>query len=210
MLLIISCFVCCATSLWLSFVAQPKLAGSFKILASLSVVLLAYSLKLFETSPWFVTGLMFCMIGDAWLIIKGKGLAFTFGIISFMLAHVLYALAFIESGIVVNTLIFSAVVVVIFTWVLAQWLLKGLRPIHKKLVVGYLLVIGTMVSLSWSTLNQTEVTIYFGLGASLFAASDVFVAINRFKNPAFINRILGLPLYYTAQCLLTLGFYKML
>ena len=39
-------------------------------------------------------------------------------------------------------------------------------------------------------------------GALLFYLSDLFVARNRFMEKSFINRLMGLPLYYTAQFLL--------
>jgi uncharacterized membrane protein YhhN len=36
-------------------------------------------------------------------------------------------------------------------------------------------------------------------GAALFAASDVFVARNRFVGAGFTNQLVGLPLYYAGQ-----------
>jgi hypothetical protein len=40
------------------------------------------------------------------------------------------------------------------------------------------------------------------IGAASFYFSDVFVARDRFLKPEFLNRLLGLPLYYLGQYLL--------
>ena len=39
-------------------------------------------------------------------------------------------------------------------------------------------------------------------GAVLFYVSDLFVARERFVTPGFVNKALGLPLYYGGQLLL--------
>jgi uncharacterized membrane protein YhhN len=44
-----------------------------------------------------------------------------------------------------------------------------------------------------------------GVGASLFYLSDLFVARNRFVKKEYVNRLVGLPLYYTGQYLLALS-----
>jgi hypothetical protein len=35
--------------------------------------------------------------------------------------------------------------------------------------------------------------------------SDLFVARDRFVQPGFVNRLLGLPLYYAAQAMLAIS-----
>lgn len=210
MLFIAACFICCGINLWFSYCSKTKLAGFFKILASLSLVTLAYTLDLFHNAPWFSTGLVLCMIGDAFLTMKGKGATFLIGLVSFLVAHLFYSLAFINLGITTSKLLMVGIIVLIFTVLIGRWLLDGLSPIHKKPVSGYLIVIAVMVSLSLSLSSDNLGALFLGFGACIFALSDVFVAINRFKNPNLINRLLGLPLYYLAQTLLILGFNEML
>jgi uncharacterized membrane protein YhhN len=67
-------------------------------------------------------------------------------------------------------------------------------------VVAYCLAIGAMLWLAQGV-DRPEVR----LGAVLFAASDLFVARDRFVRPGLANRALGLPLYYAAQVLLALA-----
>jgi uncharacterized membrane protein YhhN len=73
-------------------------------------------------------------------------------------------------------------------------------------VIFYIAVITSMVIAAGSVLLDTELSrnarfMVFS-GALLFYLSDIFVARNRFLGKAFINRLLGLPLYYTGQFLL--------
>jgi uncharacterized membrane protein YhhN len=42
------------------------------------------------------------------------------------------------------------------------------------------------------------------VGALLFYLSDLAVARHRFVHPAFVNRAIGLPLYYVGQLLIAL------
>mgnify|MGYP000044153891 CR=1 FL=1 len=210
MLFIAACFICCGINLWLSYCLKPKLAGSFKVLASLCLVALAWTLDLFHNAPWFIIGLLFCLVGDTLLTMKGKGFTFLIGLVSFLIAHLFYSIAFIHLGTAIQQLFFVSVIIITLTTLVGRWLLEGLSPTHKRLVSGYLFVISTMVSLSLSLPPEIHGRFFLGFGACIFAISDVFVAINRFKKPNFINRLLGLPLYYLAQILLILGFNKML
>lgn len=48
-------------------------------------------------------------------------------------------------------------------------------------------------------------------GAVAFYVSDVFVARDRFMKGGFVNRLVGLPLYYAGQFLIafSLGFLRL-
>jgi uncharacterized membrane protein YhhN len=50
--------------------------------------------------------------------------------------------------------------------------------------------------------HASDKNLFILLGAMLFVVSDLAVARNRFVARAFINRAIGLPLYFTAQLLL--------
>jgi uncharacterized membrane protein YhhN len=70
----------------------------------------------------------------------------------------------------------------------------------KGPVIAYCVVISAMLWLAVGV-GRIEVT----LGAVLFYLSDLAVARDRFVAPAFVNRLVGLPLYYGAQVLLALA-----
>jgi uncharacterized membrane protein YhhN len=65
----------------------------------------------------------------------------------------------------------------------------------------YLAAISVMMVMAAGT-HASDHNMFILLGAILFVLSDLAVARNRFVDPAFINRAIGLPIYFTAQLLL--------
>lgn len=208
--LITACFIFCGISLWFYHQNKQATAAVFKTAASLTFVALACHLQLYETHIWFFFGLLLCLLGDVFLTASGKGKAFVFGLLSFLAAHLFYLAAFIGLGIDIHALQVAAAIIIILMLILARWLLTDMSSTHQRLVCSYLLVIAAMLATAWGSKVNTQAHYMMGFGASIFAISDVFVARHRFKQSALINRLLGLPLYYLAQTLLILGFYKVL
>ena len=85
------------------------------------------------------------------------------------------------------------------------WLIPYLGSM-KIPVLLYILVISMMLVIAWSVtgnlgllpLGRTMIV----AGAFIFYLSDMFVARDRFYKKEFLNRLIGLPLYYTGQFLL--------
>ena len=97
-------------------------------------------------------------------------------------------------------------------WVFSLIVFLWLRPHLKAMlvpVVAYILVITVMASGAWAVLERSGSPFWGrGLvfaGALLFYVSDVFVARNQFIRGEFLNRLIGLPLYYLGQFLLALS-----
>ena len=149
-------------------------------------------------------GMIFCLGGDVFLALPGKKM-FLGGLVSFLLGHVFYTAAFLGTagfnqwavaGLVISTLAGA----VVFLW---------LRP-HlgsmKIPVLFYILVISAMVVGACSVAGTGELAaagrIAAFAGALLFYISDIFVARQRFLKAEFVNRLIGLPLYYGGQFLL--------
>ncbi len=82
----------------------------------------------------------------------------------------------------------------------ARWLHPHLRRGLRRPVLGYVVIIAGMLATAIGTWTPL-VTI----GGTLFAASDVFVARQRFVAPQAVNSILGLPAYYLAQVMIALS-----
>ena len=153
---------------------------------------------------FLLIGMIFCLGGDVFLALPAQKM-FLFGLVSFLLGHVFYAAAFFYSagfnqwagiGLVISALAGAGV----FLW---------LRP-HlgsmKIPVVFYILVISAMVVGAWSVVGAGELKSVgrmaaFG-GALGFYVSDIFVARQRFLKADFVNRLIGLPLYYGGQFML--------
>ena len=151
-----------------------------------------------------LVALVFCLGGDV-LLALGTPTTFLLGLVSFLLGHIMYAVAFFVVGDVgpsmaVGTLLLA--ISAVFTW---RWLEPGLGDM-KIPVLAYIVVISIMVCAACgiagdATLPATARAAIFS-GAVLFYLSDLFVARQRFVVNAHVNRVIGLPLYYSAQFLL--------
>lgn len=156
---------------------------------------------------FIIIGLLFCLGGDVFLALPQDRM-FLFGLISFLLGHVCYVIGFVWiAGPSKMTLIG-----IIVTMVLGGFIYVWLKPhlgIMKKPVIAYILVISFMFTGAWSVLGMQQQPFMARLlifaGAASFYISDIFVARDRFLKNAFINRLLGLPLYYVAQFMIALS-----
>lgn len=192
----------------LSFDAKnmQKLALKTKFLASLAFVGFAWDLGAWDTTygRLVLLALVLCLAGDVLLALKDKSRNFLLGIGAFLLAHLVYAGAFLQFGFnnaqlpLIRLLIFAVLAVLIIT---GLWLRPHLQGKFKLAVPAYLVAIGLMLI---SALGNQSLSAFWWIvcGATLFAVSDLFVTRHRFIQPAIINRIIGLPIYYTAQLML--------
>ena len=159
---------------------------------------------IFPYYRFLLIGMIFCLAGDVLLAFPGKKMLL-YGLGSFLLGHVFYVGAFFYAaginqwtgvGLAISLLAGGGV----FLW---------LRP-HlgsmKISVIFYILVITAMVVSAWSVVGAGELKpagrVAAFVGALGFYVSDVFVARQRFLKSEFVNRLIGLPLYYGGQFLL--------
>jgi uncharacterized membrane protein YhhN len=156
---------------------------------------------------WVLAGLVGGLIGDVFLALKGKR-AFKAGLISFLLGHVSYIIAFavltqLPDWLSLGHIFIASVSLGVFWW---------LRPHLGSMmvpVVLYIIAITLMAAAAWSAfrnpgLNSPGAWALL-LGAFCFYVSDLFVARDRFVASQFTNRLFGLPLYYAGQFLIALS-----
>ncbi len=153
---------------------------------------------------WVLAGLVWGLIGDVCLALKGNT-AFRAGLISFLLGHILYVVAFAgltrpSDWLTLGHLLIVAVSLGVFYW---------LRPHLGSMFVPvclYIVVISVMIAAAWVAFLNPELAPKGAwalfLGALCFYVSDIFVARDRFVKSQFANRLLGLPLYYGGQFLI--------
>ncbi len=190
---------------------REHLAGKLltKPLASLGFILLA----MLQPHPaetyyfWILAGLVFCLGGDVFLALPQKPM-FLVGLISFLLGHVLYVFGFLSlvpghTWLHVGTLVIVAVSGGVFVW-LKPHLGSMLGPVVVYILVISLMLIGALAVFSSDAVAPRGRYLVI-IGAGLFYLSDLFVARNRFVKKEYINRLVGLPLYYTGQYLLALS-----
>ncbi len=180
---------------------RPRQRRYPKMVASTAFVLVAVAVGAFDTTfgTIMVVGLTLSWFGDLFLALDGRG-PFVAGLVSFLLGHLAYVVAFNERGLDDGLYIPIAGVVVLGV-AIGRWLLPTVPRELKGPVVAYIAVISAMVALSVST-NQFSSDWRIPAGAVAFYLSDIGVARDRFAAPGFVNRIVGLPLYYGGQLLL--------
>jgi len=151
-----------------------------------------------------LAGLILCLGGDVFLALPGQKM-FRVGLVSFLLGHVLYIFAFFHLA-DVNALTWATAGGALITGIFIYLRLRpGLGPLRVP-VIFYIIVISVMLCSAASVAGDSvliprgKATV--GAGALLFYISDLFVARQRFVKADFVNRLIGLPLYYTGQFLL--------
>lgn len=145
-------------------------------------------------------GLIFSLIGD---ILLSKAVdQFLFGLISFLIGHVVYIFAFLNKSkrlAIVESIPFYAYGLVLF-FLLKSDLGKMLLP-----VMVYILVITTMLWRSFVQRKSTGFAIYAFIGAIFFTISDTMIAVYRFQNHFMFDRELTIITYWLAQYLIYLS-----
>lgn len=152
---------------------------------------------------WILVGLGLSLLGDVLLMFRGWA-PFRIGLVSFLLAHVAYAVAFLDAGISVPWWLGAGVVALLAALVVTRWLLPHIESDMRAPVLAYVVVISGMVSLAVGVSGAGR-SLLVGAGAGLFYLSDLFVARDRFVTPSLANTLVGLPLYYGGQILLALS-----
>lgn len=174
-------------------------SGALKMLAASGYLAFALHLGALDT---VYGGLVFLGLGLSWVgdlaLIGRSRRSFVLGLLAFLLAHLGYGAAFAVRGVQLRWTAVGAVVMAGVAVAILRWLREaGLpRPMTPP-IAAYLAAIGVMVALALGTRSAPLV-----LGATAFAASDVFVARQRFVVDSAVNRRVGLPLYFLAQLLI--------
>ncbi len=184
----------------------PKWILIFK--APLSALFVATAVIQHHPEPSYyqviLIGLICGVAGDIFLAIPGKN-AFRAGLAVFLLGHSPYIVAFVAligwtQWFIPAHVAIAGVSVGIFVW---------LRPYLGKMIIPvvlYIIVISVMLAAAWMVFVNPSVSRVGAwsvlIGAACFYLSDIFVARDKFVVQQFINRLIGLPMYYTGQFLI--------
>ncbi|MDP7272523.1 MAG: lysoplasmalogenase [Candidatus Marinimicrobia bacterium] len=170
-----------------------------KMAASTVFVLFAVYLDALESvhGKALMVALLCSWVGDL-LLLPGKSKWFLYGLVSFLLAHIAFALCFIQRGIDTGQLLLPGTGVGLLVLVISYWLLPHVEKEMKLPVLGYMAAIVVMVILAFTTHHHLP-NAAIPVAACLFLVSDLFVARDRFVKKEAWNRIIGTPLYFGAQ-----------
>jgi uncharacterized membrane protein YhhN len=149
-------------------------------------------------------GLLLCLSGDIFLALPRRRMFF-YGLICFLLGHLFYVIGFFSAAGINQWTWIGLMTVLVISIRVYVWLAPYLGAM-KGPVVLYVMVITVMACGAWSVLGSYQLAlmgrIMVFVGAMSFYLSDIFVARDRFVKKEFLNRLIGLPLYYAGQFLL--------
>lgn len=181
----------------------------FKPLTMVCIILLALLIDppISDTYKIIILiGLVFSMGGDVFLMLPQD--RFVPGLVSFLIAHLFYIVAFANDG-ELPIVLWVTVPLLIFGGGMIAILLPTLGDM-KIPVMAYMLVILTMGWMAIGRWVDTEQPGSFlaATGATLFMISDAVLAYNRFKKPFHLARLLTLGTYFSAQWLIALSIMR--
>lgn len=174
-----------------------------KAFASASFLLLGFA-RWSSGDPvgaWLVAGLALCAVGDVLLLWRRS---FNVGVAAFLAGHLAYIVAFAVALPIPDWPVLPCGPVLLSSAGAVSWLWPhGGR--RRPMIVAYIAVITVMVWGALATGISRSLSWTAAAGAVLFYLSDLAVARNRFVRAAFVNRAIGLPLYYAGQILIALA-----
>jgi uncharacterized membrane protein YhhN len=177
---------------------KPTAAAGF-IAAALAAGALASSHGAYGL--WVLLALVLCFGGDVLLIPRDRPEVFRGGLLSFLLGHLAFGVAFIVRGVDATALAGACIPVGITGVAVLRWLSPRLPADMRIAVYAYVVVISGMVVLAlsaWGAVGDARIA----LGAVMFFVSDLAVARQRFVTSSIWNARWGLPLYFGAQLVL--------
>ena len=175
----------------------------FKPLLMLTLLLL-YLVSERNFNGWYISALVFSFLGDVLLLFEGE-IYFMLGLISFLLAHVIYIK--IVFGWLNNTSLktkaVAAIPFLILFFALINLLKNNLNDLFIPVVIyGITISVMGFVSLLNYLNDKSSSALFMVVGASLFIISDSVLAINKFYSTNEFFPIVIMLTYLMAQYLI--------
>ena len=146
-------------------------------------------------------------LGDFFLALRDERRFFVPGLASFLAAHIVYVVAFLQHASVPSGAALAAFIVALAA---ASLLIVRIAPNLGRLrlpVFAYFAVIMTMVA---AALSIREASWVLGTGAIVFALSDSLIAVRKFTAPfPFVHEAVWIT-YIAAQFMIVAGFLTLI
>jgi uncharacterized membrane protein YhhN len=183
---------------------KPKLMVKSILSALFIFAAVVQSHPIFSFYRLLLIAMIFCLGGDVLLALRGERM-FLYGLVSFLLGHLFYTGAFFYTA-GLNRWTFIGLAISLSAGVgVFLWLRSHLGNMKIPVMI-YIVVISGMLAGAGSLMDVENLKLsgrcLAFVGAVSFYLSDVFVARQRFVKTGFVNRLIGLPLYYSGQFLL--------
>lgn len=148
-------------------------------------------------SKFIFIGLIFSVIGD--LLLEASPNFFVFGLVSFLIAHINYIIAFFGRN--KKPSLYIVIILLVYGVSLYWFLFPNLNKMAIP-VLFYVLVILTMVWRAFAQRKFNKFAIYALVGSLFFVFSDSLIALNKFYEIIPYSRGVIMITYWTAQFLI--------
>lgn len=175
----------------------------FKPFVMLALLFL-YTSSVSDKNKWYSTALIFSFFGDVFLMYSGQ-LPFKIGLISFLIAHILFIRIVTQRIKKVSFLsILTAVIpFAVFLSLLIYTIKDSLGELLVPVIIyGFTISMFGVVSLINYVETKSAKSIWMLIGAIVFMISDTLLAINKFYLPKEIFGVLIMGTYIIAQYLI--------
>jgi alkenylglycerophosphocholine hydrolase len=152
-------------------------------------------------SRWIAAGILFSLVGDVALLFAANR-AFMVGLAAFLVAHVLYTIAFVSKARLTGSgSLYAACVALATGWLLLRvW--AGAAGMRAPVAV-YAAAIATMAVSAFATLSGGALPLvaacFAAAGAMLFFISDSTLALAKFRRPIRHSALVTLGVYWLGQ-----------
>ena len=142
-----------------------------------------------------IYGLLFCLLGDILLL---KDSFFAFGLVAFLIAHILFIISFVKIDGFKNY--FKPFILLIAS---AGAFYAFLYPSLEVLAIPVLIYVLCITLMAWQGIGlyiwkKKKPFLYILLGAILFMISDSIIALNKFVYAFDLSKLIILSTYWTA------------
>jgi uncharacterized membrane protein YhhN len=159
---------------------------------------------------WFVAALVFSLAGDIFLMLPGERW-FVPGLLAFLVGHVCYIIGFNPTWPPVGAIIIVVVVSAV-DWAVLPKIVRAVRhsdaPQLQGPVIGYGVILSLMLVSAWGTWLRpswgTTGRLLASLGGTLFFASDLMLAWNKFVRSSRLLHVAVIVTYHLGQLALAL------
>lgn len=208
--LVLSALVAVSAALTIASKARGSTRGEyvFKPLTTILIIAVALMAEA-PISPTYqvliVAGLVASLAGDVFLMLPDR---FTPGLLSFLVAHIFYIIAFTHesSG---QAPIWYIIPFVLYGAVMLRWLWPHLGSLRVPVMIymGAILIMAYQAANRWIETGQ-DGTLFALAGAYLFVASDSALAVNTFRGRFRGADFVVLSTYFAAQLLIAWSVYS--
>jgi uncharacterized membrane protein YhhN len=175
----------------------------------LFIILMAFQMPATANSTTYkyliIIGLVFSLAGDIFLMLPTDH--FIAGLLSFLIAHIFYIVAFILTGAKLVSALY-AIPFLLYGIVLFSVLL----PYLKEMKIPVAVYASILLLMSWTAFSRWMVSfpaksLIAFIGSLSFMASDSILALDRFRNKMTYGQASLMITYFLAQWLIAFSIY---